>query len=703
LDDAILKPGSAGGGNMKSIIVRLLGMFILSQQLSLNVFAQHEVYVMPAARAGEAYQAIIPQVLREQYMLRVESGSGLARIQWLFIDGDIPAGLEISGEGAITGRPTYSREQPFSFRVKIVDLAETGAEPLVINLNLSVKAPRVRLVKVNGPELVRESESIASHATLGGANGKGTDPVKNGGVYSIQPLQTSPVPSPVASQRGVASQSSSAVSCVLPPEFIPPTGPGVITIDARTGIITRNGEPIAGEQRFNKGAMIRVVVDNKNPYLYTYSYKSERKTVSETAIGTFLPALGGIISDFIPKAEQPAKTAAIPERAPGGPAVDPCQRLIDELELLNKELRRAAQLAAGIEELLSEQKAVLRGVLRLYEQDKKGLYDRSKKREALYCASKKLLADTETGVDPAKLAEIQQGIGRLKSFANSIPARIDLIKRAYEPRCVAQVISSLLDVQIYAVGLSASADAYQKSSDEIKEAQDKINETRTKVQAIVNDPLSFFEVHAEGGGSTTIITTATLDLKPLPDIKEATPAGPFSVSIKTGEAPFFSLTGGLVFSALERFEFQRVQGFERDRQGNEVLVDGKPNFTSVVDLKEGSRTRILPMVMLNGRLPGTQRGILDGVHISLGITAKNDNKGADLEFLLGPSFSLLEDNIFFTVGGYAGRQQKLEGNLFPGVAVPSDLAELPVRKDYRWHIGFGLTYRIPVNSGDGKK
>ncbi|MEK6407786.1 MAG: hypothetical protein AABN34_12550 [Acidobacteriota bacterium] len=153
------------------------------------------------------------------------------------------------------------------------------------------------------------------------------------------------------------------------------------------------------------------------------------------------------------------------------------------------------------------------------------------------------------------------------------------------------------------------------------------------------------------------------------------------------------------FSSLRKVEFQRVQGFQLDRQGNQVLVNGQPNLTTVIGLKEGSATRISPMVMLNGRLfaPRSTKW-LTGVHASLGITGKNDNKGTDMEFLLGPSFSLLENNLFFTAGGYAGKQQRLEGDFFRGMAAPASLGELPIRKDYRWGFSFAISYRIPIGT-----
>jgi hypothetical protein len=55
--------------------------------------------------------------------------------------------------------------------------------------------------------------------------------------------------------------------------------------------------------------------------------------------------------------------------------------------------------------------------------------------------------------------------------------------------------------------------------------------------------------------------------------------------------------------------------------------------------------------------------------------------------------------MFFTFGGYAGKQQKLAGDLFLGAPVDGDFA---VRKDYKWSWGFSFTYKIPLGSSTSK-
>ena len=83
--------------------------------------------------------------------------------------------------------------------------------------------------------------------------------------------------------------------------------------------------------------------------------------------------------------------------------------------------------------------------------------------------------------------------------------------------------------------------------------------------------------------------------------------------------------------------------------------DGKPTdkreLTTIVGTSEDSKRRISPIAMLHYRMPYTRN-----VFASVGVTGKRDSAGTDLEYLLGPSF--LFRNMFFTVGGYAGKQQR---------------------------------------------
>jgi hypothetical protein len=159
----------------------------------------------------------------------------------------------------------------------------------------------------------------------------------------------------------------------------------------------------------------------------------------------------------------------------------------------------------------------------------------------------------------------------------------------------------------------------------------------------------------------------------------------------------FEISAGMAFSGLDRQEFKPVLGYPRNVQGE--LIDPAtgnttttPKLTQIVGLSEQSSRRFGPMALLHYRLPSQRY-----VFLSAGFTGKNDDYGLNLEYLLGPS--VLYKNMFFTFGGYAGKQQKLAGDLYLGAPVDGDFA---VRKDYKWSWGFSFTYRIPLGGSTNK-
>lgn len=160
----------------------------------------------------------------------------------------------------------------------------------------------------------------------------------------------------------------------------------------------------------------------------------------------------------------------------------------------------------------------------------------------------------------------------------------------------------------------------------------------------------------------------------------------------------FEISAGMMVSSLDRKEFQTVQGYPRNEQGE--IIDpatGNPtndrNLTKIVGISEQSSRRFAPLAMLHYRLPFSRN-----IFASVGFTGKRDEYGVDLEYLIGPS--VLYKSMFLTFGGYAGKQQKLAGDLFEGSPIDGDI---PVRKNYKWGFGFSFTYKIPLGDKDASK
>lgn len=147
----------------------------------------------------------------------------------------------------------------------------------------------------------------------------------------------------------------------------------------------------------------------------------------------------------------------------------------------------------------------------------------------------------------------------------------------------------------------------------------------------------------------------------------------------------FMLSGGLVYSPLARRTFQSVKGFVVDANGNST---GKGD-ANVVGFGQNSPRRLLPMVLLNSRLLDYGKG---SIFFSFGVSGKHDNN-LDLEYLVGPSVSLLNDRALFTFGAYGGLSQNLVSDLRVGQEIPDEVGDAKLfTKRMTWKPGFSFSY-----------
>lgn len=691
---------------MKVFSALCLALAVLLCGMPLSVSAQESltVFAVPDGIVGEAYRANIATVLRENYQLRLETNSRASIFRWSVPQGEVPPGLIVRANGTIVGSPRVARAEPYLFQLKVVDLSTPQGAALTLDFSLAISAPRIRLAHVNVPRLVptatlsdnqRQVEISSNQQRFNSPQGRSETPKEN--EMSFSALASSPANELGTRSQIYASMLKPKTAASLPPDddqCDPNTAPrpsatpgenskNVILIDARSGT------PTYETLRFKKNERVKVIIDNKNPYLYTYKYTSTAKPVQETAFGTFLPLLGGIVGELLSSGDAPKQDATATVKLAGT-----CDDAVAALSQLEKDMDTATSKAREIAPKIQRLKRETNALQKAYESGRKQLRDGNKSRGELYCASNEFLENTKDIVNRDNLDEVSEATDALENDAKGFLARVESISANYPKECLDAHF--LYRTVVFANGLISVVD---KNKEVIKKANsdlDSVDKTRESVMTVLRNRNSFFEEHVEGGFDSTMDVEVRLELTPLE--KDIAAAGPYKLSFKMGSAPFFSLSAGMVFSPLRKFEFDRIQGFERDEQGNLVLVNGKPNLTTVVGLKETSRTRITPIVFLNGRVHEWNSGPIDGLHISLGITAKNDNKGLDPEFLVGPSLSMLERKLFFTFGGYAGRQQKLTGGLFEGFAVPSTVTDLPIQKNDRWSFGFALSYQLPIKS-----
>jgi hypothetical protein len=717
---------------MKLTLRCLLCVILLAQGVPFTVHSQEapDVYALPDGKAGERYVANIATVLGQNYALRVETGRRTSVFRWTLDAGELPPGIFVRPNGTISGMPRSPREEPYIFSLKVADAATLHSTALVLNFSLKVSQTALKLTRVDGPKLVPASReahgldtSVRRRQQAVSAGRNMFTPVainiSERGFTNADTGAPKASSAPPHEQSGSGSGDGTSISNRVTPSFgeaardTVPTGAAAQAVVC-TPLPTPSGKlfvidassvgETSGERKFEKGDVVKVVIKNKNPYLYRYTYTEDRKVVEETAIGKFIPLLGGVITDFTAEPKPAAADAgkAVNPVNPAGGGNPMCQSmtLTTLLTALNDDKNRALTLSETIAQSIKRMGQDNKKRKDAYDLHRKVLLDDRSTGDELYCESKKLLAVTDAGATASDIEATQKETERLRSLVRSFTVRADIIERDF-PNCADK--SALETIRVAADGLLVRADKYDKAVKDLTADQKKMDDFKEVVDKVARNQRNFIEVHELGRFDRTTTVGIGLQRTQLAPAEGTTAKAEDLVKatdtvLKFGHAPFFSISGGLAFSPLRKREYVRVQGFERDIQGNPVLSEGKPNLTTVIGLKEDSPTRITPLVMLNGRLPGSKMGPIDGWHLSLGVTAKNDNKGTDLEFLVGPSISLLEDNLFFTFGGYAGRQQRLAGDLFEGAAVPAGVDELPIQKNYRWNTGFSITYKIPIGN-----
>lgn len=741
---------------MKLIHCLLISSLIVLNGMPLTAQAQTapQILSLPEGRSGEPYRVQLESVLRDNYGLKLEAGKRSSIFRWGFVSGELPPGLSLRMNGTIVGTPRKPHTQPYQFQLRVIDATMTGADPLKLDFSLTINASQVKLVQVNAPRLVAIGEPVSGRKSIKPDNSEGGDvhvaarpsehhgtpaaeaaftpPAHNGRMrevalsgpnMSVPPYLLTPADSPADAHSRIAGNTVSATGTMpfqsgpcVPPTPSPAPGKGVFYLDARNGNLTENGRPASPRRRFKKDERVAVVIVNKNPYLYTYKYSSTATTVVESALNTFVPFIVGKLGELGASPEKAGVpgVASSPPRTNGTEKADltpDCTVAREKITTLATNLNTAIDNNDNIKTSLGGQKTTSDALTNAYNTARATLYSPNQTVDSLYCTSTTLVKAVNDhtgagGVNSTTLDKIGNAVDALEREANRLISRRDIIREAHA-NCLNQFDTGpnpllgdyLREVGERAAEILVNVKSYRETITKIRQDLATALEGRKGAQAVLNDPNAFFDVRNEGGYETTNDVAIKLEVTPKQGVAEAQPVqgSPFAANFTFGGAPFFSVSGGLIFSPLRKREFVRVQGFERDQQGELVLKDEKPNLTTVIGLSERSPTRITPAIFLNGRLTERWNGIIDGLHMTLGITAKNDNKGTDVEFLIGPSVSFFDGNMFLTGGGYAGRQQKLGGSLFEGFAVPADVDELPIEKSYRWNFGFSLSYRLPVN------
>lgn len=122
---------------------------------------------------------------------------------------------------------------------------------------------------------------------------------------------------------------------------------------------------------------------------------------------------------------------------------------------------------------------------------------------------------------------------------------------------------------------------------------------------------------------------------------------------------------------------------------------------SYIAQADSSTVRAVPMLFLHARVLDLYDSSFPiGLHVTLGATIHQVASSTGLEYLAGGSLSAFDEKAFFTVGDYIGPVSELDPGTNVGDRVPNGTkgTELPVRSRTQHHLGFGLSFYIPVGS-----
>jgi tetratricopeptide (TPR) repeat protein len=492
------------------------------------------------------------------------------------------------------------------------------------------------------------------------------------GVSTWTPALASPAGAPGSPGAPAAAEDPGQSKCAPPNES---AGTKDVVIDLRL-------RQTKGITCFTTRDQVRVVIINKNPFKFQYKVTVKETTVAEPALAEFLSLLG------LPKTEAAsteektgtdkasALASAMKLRATAAFVIGGCstqaqdrlERLTETHQELVTKLDAANKTLTELDNKNKEVESAIKDAAKVIDSD-----------TALCAALVKEASDLLQKLSSYK-PELEKFRDAIESLQASARVQKEAVKKFEKdfPSCTDAPLKEYL---LFAELIQETAsERLLKNYAKLKAAKENFDKMKSSIERVLADPNAFYEVRFVGPFDLPTDVAITVEAKGLAETDKF--AEIVSAKLNFGGGPRFVLAGGLAFTQLEKQEFQRVQP-----------ATGDP----IVGLKENSDTRIVPLVILHTRIWNprcTGGGFPCAIHLSAGVTAKNDNKGTDIEYLFGPSISFAEERFFITVGAYGGKQQRLEGNFALGSPVPADLSELPVRKEYHWKFGFALTYKI---------
>lgn len=504
----------------------------------------------------------------------------------------------------------------------------------------------------------RKLDALIADADAATANDAGTrdaetTPVVTAG-WGSRSAETSAAPEP-APQGGVAN---SCPSCLPDPQ---PDEKKDFIISARTG-------ETSGKTRFGRTDRARIIVKDKNPFLYEYKVTLKAVPILEPAIATFFGNFPFLAESVKEKKADEKKEFACPA--------------LNNLEATNTALDAEDNAADpnSLRSLYAEHKRAYDETARKFKEAQDVLYSPNASCPAL-CTTATNIRATLQAYKP-NLDDLNKRITRFRNRATLFQDDVSQLQQG--GGVAGSCTTRLRELARLAADYLRIADDLEKGVAAITNGKKTFDAAVKTINDVFANPNAFYQVYTRGPFSTPTDIEVTVERRDLRQTDSKFAKLGETETINFGGGARFAIAGGVVASPFETVTYKRVP----------AIIDGRS--TTIIGEENSSNSRILPILVLHGRLfEMSNTRYISGVHLSLGITAKPNDTGTNVEWLVGPSLSFIEERLFLTFGGYAGRRQQLQGNLAPGQELPAEFKDdIPINNRLVWKPGFALTYKF---------
>jgi hypothetical protein len=481
----------------------------------------------------------------------------------------------------------------------------------------------------------------------------------------------------LAATSAVLFVSPAATAQTIADVCQPPAVRGVsdFTIDARSG-------DFEGKTRHGQGDVVRIVVFNKNPYVYEYRLVVESAPVPGPSPSDFLASFGlkfetpdtGAPKAAVEKADKTAKGA------PPAAAVKPCPSA-GALQDGTGSLIEALGAAVGE---WKKVEAPLETASKAREKAGKAFDDPQATCSSLQNASTQLLA--ALSVFEFKPEELQKSLQVLTARAALQEDLIAKVAKEAPAACSAELQSARVSL----AGARTEADKLSRNLTMAQEAVKGITAVKNTVETVLATPGAFVQVRSTGDFDEPTNVTVTLDRR----VKK--PDAPFATlvsrKINFGGRALFAVSGGWSVGWVRRLEYAARDGQPRNREGEPVGDADKA--VPIAEEIENSMPRSGLALLGHARIAHLTKWGFSGIHGTLGLTPQSDNNATHGEVFLGGSLSFANELFFLSLGAYRGWQQTLEGTFYPGKALPEGTSTVPTGSDEKWGWGLGVSVRL---------